>query len=335
MMKKAIDYINKTLCINVIENQIQNNDLSNLPIYISKAYKFYNVTIFNKDIVLVELKNEEDLSILQLDKHLQLIKNTVNKIVVLVLTNIFPYNRKRLIEKGINFIVPEKQLFMPELLINLSENYTQRKTRLKNLMPSSQLLFLFHIIHRNNNWKVEEHSFKEIAKKLNYTPMAVSYAVDDLKNHGLIEVIGEKEKYIKFNLDRSALWHVAQEQNLLGSPVLKTVYVDELPQNVFMLKANASALPAYTDLNPSQQPYFAIEKTVFYGLQKNNTLRNPNENEGKYALEIWKYNPITLVNELHNDIAVVDPLSLYLSLKDSHDERIEMALDQIAEKYVW
>ena len=102
-----------------------------------------------------------------------------------------------------------------------------------------------------------------------------------------------------------------------------------------MLKANASALPEYTDLNPSQQQYFAIEKTVFYGLQKNNTLRNPNENEGKYALEIWKYDPITLVNELHNDIAVVDPLSLYLSLKDSHDERIEMGLDQIIEKYIW
>lgn len=334
-MKKAINYINETLGINAIENQIQNNDLGNLPMFISQAYKLYNVTIFNKDIVLVELKNEDDLSILQVDKHLQLLKNNLNKIVVLVLGNIFSYNRKRLIEKGINFIVPEKQLFMPELLINLSENYAQRKTKLKSLMPSSQFLLLFHIIHRNNNWKVEEHSFKEIAKKLNYTPMAVSYAVDDLKNHDLIEVMGEKEKYIKFNLDRNELWHVAQEKNLLGNPVLKTIYVDELPQNVFMLKANASALPAYTDLNPSQQQYFAIEKTVFYGLQKNNTLRNPNENEGKYALEIWKYDPITLVNELHNDIAVVDPLSLYLSLKDSHDERIEMALDQIIEKYIW
>ena len=248
-MKKAINYINETLGTNAIENQIQNKDLSNLPIYISQAYKLYNVTIFNKDIVLVELKNEDDLSILQVDKHLQLLKNNLNKIVVLVLGNIFSYNRKRLIEKGINFIVPEKQLFMPELLINLSENYAQRKTRLKNLMPSSQLLFLFHIIHRNNNWKVEEHSFKEIAKKLNYTPMAVSYAVDDLKNHDLIEVMGEKEKYIKFNLDRNELWQVAQEQNLLGNPVLKTIYVDELPQNVFMLKANASALPEYTDLN--------------------------------------------------------------------------------------
>ena len=36
-----------------------------------------------------------------------------------------------------------------------------------------------------------------------------------------------------------------------------------------------------------------------------------------------------------NDIAVVDPLSLYLSLKDSTDERIEMALEKIIKDYIW
>jgi hypothetical protein len=33
--------------------------------------------------------------------------------------------------------------------------------------------------------------------------------------------------------------------------------------------------------------------------------------------------------------ANVDPLSLYLSLKDNPDERIEMALEQIINKYIW
>ena len=91
----------------------------------------------------------------------------------------------------------------------------------------------------------------------------------------------------------------------------------------------------YTDLNPSKQQYFAIEKTVFYGLQKSNALVNLNDYEGKYAIEVWKYDPLTLVDELPNDMAVVDPLSLYLSLRDSKDERIEMALEQIIEKNIW
>lgn len=336
-MKKAINYINESLGINAIENPILNNDLSNLPMYITQAYKLYEAIIFDKNIVLVEQANEDDSSVLQMEKHLQLIRNAMGKTVVLVLENLQSYNRKRLIEKGINFIVPDKQLFLPELLINLSENYTQpkSKSKRKSLMPSSQFLFLYHIIQRDNNWKIEEHSFKEIAKKLDYTPMAVSYAVDDLKNHDLIEVTGEKEKYIKFNLNRSELWHTAQQQNILESPVLKTVFVDELPPNVFMLKANASALPEYTSINPSKQNYYAIEKSAFYFLQKNNGLLNANDREGKFAIEVWKYNPVTLLDKFPVDNAVVDPLSLYLSLKDSTDERIEMGLEQIIEKMIW
>lgn len=172
--------------------------MGNLPIYISQVYKAYDAILFDKNIVLAEKINEDDFSVLQTEKHLQLIRNVVGKTVVLVLENLQSYNRKRLIERGINFIVPDKQLFLPELLINLSENYSHPKTKQKNknLMPSSQFLLLYHIIQGNTNWNMEEHSFKEIAKKLEYTPMAVSYAVEDFMQNELIEVSRKKEKYI-------------------------------------------------------------------------------------------------------------------------------------------
>ena len=336
-MREVSKYINETLGANAIVDPILKNDLGNLPMYITQAYKLYNMELFNRELVMVELKNEDELSLLQIDKHLQLLKNAFNKVVVLVLENLPAYNRKRLIERGINFIVPNKQLYLPELLINLSENYAHPKTKQKNknLMPSSQFLLLYHIIHGNTNWNMEEHSFKEIAKKLEYTPMAVSYAVEDLMQNELIEVSGEKEKYIKFKFERKELWRRAEEQNLLTSPVLKTVYVDDLPSNVSMLRTNASALPEYTSLNPSKQDYYAIEKSNFYFLQKNNGLVNANDREGKYAIEVWKYNPSILADEITNHQSVVDPLSLYLSLKDNQDERVEMALEQIIEKQVW
>jgi hypothetical protein len=109
------------------------------------------------------------------------------------------------------------------------------------------------------------------------------------------------------------------------------VFVDEKPKGLLLLKSNASALPTYTNLNPSNQQYYAIEKDEFYALQKSNELVNANPTEGKYALEIWKYKPLNIVDGL----TVVDPLSLYLSMYDINDERIAMALDQILKKYVW
>ena len=336
-MKQAIQYINETLGTNAIAIPIQKDGLGKLPMFINETYKLYNTVLLNRELLLVELRNNEELSILQTEKHLQLIKTAFEKKVVLVIENLATYNRKRLIEKGINFIVAGKQLFIPELLIDLKENYTNPRARQKKekLLPSAQFLLIYHIIHRNEKWKLEEHSFKEIAQQLDYTPMAITNAVDNLKYHDLVDVQGEKEKYIRFRLERDELWITVEQQNLLVNPVLKTVFVDEMPKDVFMLQTNASAMPEYSNLNPSKQQYYAIEKTVFYGLQKGNAMINPNEYEGQYALEVWKYNPLTLVDKLPNNMPVVDPLSLYLSLKDSQDERIEMALEQIIEKYIW
>jgi hypothetical protein len=289
------------------------------------------------DIILAELRNEEELSIQQTEKQVRQIGDLLHQKVVVILQNIQAYNRKRLIEKGINFIVPGKQMYLPELLIDIRESpiHPKAKQSSRALLPSAQFLLIYHIIHRNNKWKLEDHPFKEIAKKLAYTPMSITNAIDNLKYHELIEVQGEKEKFIHFRYDRQELWNIATQQNLLVTPVIKTVFVDEKPKDIFLLQSNASALPEYTELNPSKQQYYAIEKTIFYGLQKSKVLANPNGYEGRFALEIWKYNPLTLVNELPNDLPVVDPLSLYLSVKDSKDERVEIASDQILEKYIW
>jgi len=77
------------------------------------------------------------------------------------------------------------------------------------------------------------------------------------------------------------------------------------------------------------------DRGSFFALLKTKELINLNDYEGKYCLEVWKYNPEILVKRLHNDMKVVDPLSLYLSFKENTDERIEMALEQIIKKYIW
>lgn len=100
-----------------------------------------------------------------------------------------------------------------------------------------------------------------------------------------------------------------------------------------MLHSYNSALPKYSDINPTRQKFYAIEKNMFYALQKNNALINANKYEGEYCLEVWKYNPETVVNQLRNHIRVVDPLSLYLCFKENEDERVEMAMEQIIERF--
>lgn len=336
-MKQLMQYIFDILATDVNPEPIPNQQLGSLPMFIGESYQLYNLLLLNQQLVLVEPKGKSEFSTLQTEKHLKLLKDKLEKKLVLVLNEITAYERKKLIEKGINFIVPGKQLYLPDLLIDLRESYTnpRAKRKIEKLLPSAQFMVIYHILHRNEEWKLEEHSFKEIAKELGYTAMAITKAVNNLKYHEIIDVEGEKEKFIRFKHNRSDLWQFLEHGNLFVNPVLKRVYVDEKPSGIFMLHTNTSALHEYSDLNPGMQAFYAIEKTVFYGLQKNKALLNPNEYEGRYCLEVWKYNPETLVAGIPNNAPVVDPLSLYLSIEDLNDERIEMALEQIKEKFIW
>jgi hypothetical protein len=256
------------------------------------------------------------------------------KRIVLLTEDLTSIYRKRLIEKGINFIVPGKQLFLPDFLIDLREgNQNQRRTqKTEKLLPSAQFILLYHILYRNEKRNLEKDSFTQLAIKFRYTKMAITKAVDNLVYNGLCTVEGTKEKYIRFVGERSELWNSGLP--LFVNPVFRKVYVDEKPDGIFLFRSNESALHEYSDVNPSRQTHYAIERSKFYDLQKTGKLKNPNEHEGAVCLELWKYNPEMLANGITAEDNV-DPLSLYLSLRDNRDERVEDALEMIITQYIW
>lgn len=334
-IKKLVMYVDDILGFVLDPVQVPKQELGNLPMYISEIYRLYHASLFNVEFLLIEYKDDEGFSIFQLEKHLELLKNSLSKKVTLLAENLPYLYRKRLIEKGINFIVPGKQMFLPDFLIDLREGNQNRRLKKKTekLLPSAQFILLYHILQRNENKQLVAHSFTQLALKFGYTRMAISKAVDNLVYNELCIVEGTKERYIRFINDRVELWN--QALTLCVNPVFKKVYVDKKPEGMFLLQSNESALPEYSDMNPSRQKYYAIERVKFNDLFNNGQLTNPNEYEGEFCLEVWKYNPLKLVDELYNDDPVVDPLSLYLSLINTNDERIEMALQQIIEKYIW
>jgi hypothetical protein len=329
------NYIKEVLGIDLSYEPIPPTALNSLPLYIRDSYKLYNIIFYHTHFALAEIHDEDAFSNLQIENHLAVIKKVLNKKAVLLSKNLSAINRKRLIEKGISFIVPGKQLFMPDLLLDLRETFSNRRENehRNKLLPSAQFILLYHLLHRYIKTPIKDLSFKELAKTFGYTPMAITNAAENLRYHELCTIKGIKEKYIYFDRERIELWNIAKP--FLINPVLKRVYVDKRP-SIFMLQSNASALPEYSDINPGSQSYYAIEKNVFYKLQETGTLVNLNDYQGLYCLEVWKYDPVKLVEDSDPEGEnVVDPLSLYLSMKDIHDERIEMALAQIEDKNVW
>lgn len=306
-----------------------------LPMYITEGYELYQGKIFDREVILVKVRKENEFSILQLGKHLTQIKQMLKQPVIALFDEMAAYKRKRLIEKKINFIVLDKQLFIPELMIDLREQSTKPNKEATKMLPVAQILVLYHLLYKQNKWKIESNTFKDNAAYFNTNAMAITRAANNLEQLKLCKIEGERDKNIRFQLDNIALWQEIERQELWANPILKKVYVDKIPEGLTLLRSNTSALPEYSEMNPSKQHYYAVEKKAFYDLQKNKVLVNANETEGEYCLEVWNYNPLTLIKEMNAETPAVDPLSLYLSLKNIKDERIEMALDQILEKYIW
>jgi len=336
-MKVLKQYIETTLGAAVQFESLASEQKAKLPFYFNQTYHLFEASMFDHELIFAKLIDTRSFTASQSANNLLKLHKLLKKPIVLVLDEITSYNRIRLIDKRVNFIVPGKQMFLPEMLVDLRESFAkpQSEQQKKTLTPSSQFLLLFHILNQESKWSFEEKTLKEIAERLDYTPMAITKAVNNLKHLDLITTIGDKEKHIQFKQNKIELWSQLEEQNLWKTPVLKRIYIDELPPNTSTQLSNTSALPAYSNVNPSRQEFRAMDKSNFYSLKKCNAIAETNVNEGRYCLEIWKYNPALLAKLVQGDNSVVDPLSLYLSLKDETDERIEIALEQIKTKFLW
>jgi len=336
-MKTLLEYIKEVLGETIVVNRLPEYEMSKLPMYVSQMYRIYTTRLLGVELVLVQLVDEENISIAQTEKQIRNLRNLFNKTVVLLLDHVVSYNRIRLIKKKVNFIVPEKQVFLPEMLVDLKDGNTTKSSfkEKQKLIPSAQVIVLYQILGLSELWDIEQKPFKEIAFKLNYSPMAISKAVDNLQVLGLITIAGEKEKYIQFNYEKVKLWEKIDENDFWNYPVFKRVYIDSLPPGIKTWDCNTSALPEYSDMNPSRQNYMALGRTEYNRLNKQNLLLNANPTEGNYCIEVWKYNPGILADAAIFTEQTVDPLSLYLTLKSTPDERIEMALEQIKEKYIY
>lgn len=299
--------------------------VNKLPIYLSKAFYFYAAEIEEKKIVLAELLSVKNFTPNQLRKQQQQLEDLSSLPIVFLINHIEAFQRKRLVEKKIPFIVPGKQLYIPHLLINLNEVKRGKPAgHREKLSPATQCLLLFHLQVEN----LDEMQLKIIAKKTGYSTMTVSRAAKELMQFALCNIIGTKEKALDFVLTKKELWNKAVAVAI--NPVRLKVFVNQLPPSVQLLYAGETAMEHYTHLNAGKRKTVAISKENYVMLKKKKLLIDANPYEGKYLLEVWNYNP-----EILSKGKYVDELSLYLSIKNSNDERTQIELEYLVNKIKW
>ncbi len=323
-MKETQNYIKETMGLEVVIKAIKSGQQKNVPLFIKQLYDVYQAGLLGKDIILLKNKNKETATVDNLRKHAQLIEHTLNYPAVFVLPFLQAYNRKRLIQKQVAFIVPGKQMFIPQLFIDLRDYRAAVPTKNKQLLPAAQCLLFFHLLKENLEWL----PLKTIAGKLNYTQATVTRAVQALAEKEIAQkILKNKQVQIQFKGRAYDLWDKALP--VLQNPVKKVYFLDQMQKKDFFYEASFTALGHYTNLEGSNKRYYAVSGKDFQRLKKDNKNQIVEGDAGEITIQVWKYNPGILAKK-----GIVDPLSLYLTLKDEQDERVEMELEKMI-KRLW
>lgn len=98
--------------------------------------------------------------------------------------------------------------------------------------------------------------------------------------------------------------------------------------------AGLSALARYSQLTDPPIPVYAVGATQLKKTGIEIPAEVPEPLPGGCQVQVWTYTP-TLAGAKSRDKNTVDPLSLSLSLEESTDERIQIALEELREHFPW
>lgn len=243
--------------------------------------------------------------------------------IIFVAERLSTHNRHRLIAHHVAFIVPGNQMFLPQLAIDLREHFRKAQDMPgDSLSPASQFLVVAALLG-----KIDESTPTELAARFNYSVMSMSRAIAELEALQLVEVVqAGRSRRFHFLFSQQDLWHKSREH--LRSPVRKRRRVLRPHHDMDIPLAGQSALAERSNLSDPRIETRAIAAAEWKGFaQLHQIERNGHWEQPEIDIETWSYDP-----RLLGDERCVDPISLWLSLADTADERIAAAKDALLQE---
>jgi hypothetical protein len=303
-----------------------------LPFYLLDEYTFDTVTLYGREI-LVLLAHEPFENAAKIRKHIDVLKKTVDHPILYATGALKSFERKRLIESGVEFVVPGNQLFAPQLGLDLREFFRSRPLEKNAMSPASQALLIAAILR---GWG-EDYLFRgvDLADLDQYSKMTTSRAMKEFQSFGLIEpTVNEKSPRWRFVAPPKIIWEKALP--VMQSPVKRVVFSDWAP--LVERAAGLSALSKASLLDEPPIPVIAFTKEGWdLELRRSGRKEVGRFENAFFEIEIWSYSLDHIRGETCVPVSSesVDPLSLFLSLRDCADHRVQISLNEMMEKIEW
>lgn len=224
----------------------------------------------------------------------------------------------RLDAEGVNYIMPGARLSVVGKMMLVTRHVREARAPRGRMSIHAQRILLWHLIRGTKKSEL----FSEILSGAMLDKSHLSRASRELERLGLVQIDSSWRAHaLVFGLEKPQLWRRARD--LMSSPVLRKIRLVDAPSG--LPTAGIEALSERTMLAPDSMPTFAA---------KRGDSRVDESKDAKYSgatIEIWRYEP-TLFSTSGK---TVDPLSLWLSLRDEADPRVRGELDRMMEEMGW
>ncbi|HEM3510886.1 TPA: hypothetical protein U1250_000213 [Streptococcus suis] len=310
------------------EAQIQQIDLD-LPIIFQKRYEFSTLTVKNKVFLLVKEKRPGSLD--NFVKQAQAIQKQVDKDVILVFNKLSDEQKKKLLQIGASYIDYQENTFIPQigfLFSKASEKFEPSNP----LSPTEQMLLIALLLHTPD-------LIIDLVEISLITRLSIPSLYRYLKAFKARGWFHNKQKTYQFAKPKQMIFEEVKSlikdpirevlvisdkdfQQLYNEGALKMTYLQALSQ--FSMLADSENYGSYAI---SKKRYKRIEKEIQQNIFQG------------HRLEIWNYEPVPFDYIKNNwfengDVILVDPISLYLTLKDVEDPRIEEEVEMLEDKII-
>lgn len=298
-----------------------------LPQYLADRYDFLSTEVLGTPCLLAVSRGghrsdtvRKDLATLR--KHAP-----DGAMVIYVVDALASYERRRLVEQAVPFIVPGNQLFLPDLGVDLREYFRGRRADAQEaLSPASQALLILTLLRP---WQERLHP-SMLAENSDYSPITAWRVAKEWMAAGFAEPVEEgRSQWVRFSAGPRETW--AKARSVLRSPVRAVHWaVGGSPETAQAPLAGLSALAERTALAGPPYPARALSSRAWQQALKAGVQRVHGPDQGVTQYEVWRYEPRLLPEE-----SVVDPLSLILSLQDQSDERVAQAVEELERSLPW
>ena len=304
---------------------------TNLPHFIIDRYAIWQGSLNGRTLLLMAIKEilpPGSGATAQYLKHRDLVQRELGADLVLLLLDRAPNAiRRQMVDRKIGFIASGAQLYVPEAFLDLRERAPAFAiASAASISPTTQFLLLAIMQGRG----LGDLNLTELADDLGVSIMSISRTLDELEALQLAKAhhVG-RQRRLHMLLRGQKLWEAVQAQ--LQSPVRKVRVVCAQDGEKIGPLAGTSALARYTMLAPPRTETRAILAASWKSLAAADTLRPATAfDDERIEVQTWTYDPRILARN-----GVIDPLSLYLSVRGSPDERVAQAAEELLETFEW